>query len=60
MASGSGEGRVGLDADGVEEVRRIMYVNIPFAIVLLLDGPSLMLARPLILRLSTSQGHQSM
>lgn len=26
MASGSGEGRVGLDEAGVEEVRRIMYV----------------------------------
>jgi hypothetical protein len=24
MASGSGEGRVGLDSEGVEEVRRIM------------------------------------
>jgi hypothetical protein len=28
MASGSGEGRVGLDAEGVEEVRRIMYVGL--------------------------------
>jgi hypothetical protein len=26
MAEGSGEGRVGLDEAGVEEVRRIMYV----------------------------------
>lgn len=27
MASGSGEGRVGLDSEGVEEVRRIMAIN---------------------------------
>jgi len=40
MASGSGEGRVGLDADGVEEVRRIMCVKRPFTVILLLDAPS--------------------
>lgn len=26
MGEGSGEGRMGLDAEGVEEIRKIMYV----------------------------------